>query len=76
MQFEAGHMRVIVKVQGYLKDSDQQVVCGQLVDTGSLDLDRGYDEHFIVLAHKQDVVMIGNSRGVIKQEDIVAIGRE
>ncbi len=76
MQFEAGHARVVVAVQGYLRGSDQKVICGRLLDAGQVSLDRGYDEALIILAATEHVTMISNTQGIIREEDIVAIGRE
>lgn len=76
MLFEAGKNRVMVKVQGYLRGSDQQVICGRLTDAGTVDLDQGYDESLVILVHAENILMIGGGLGVIKESDIEAIGRD
>jgi hypothetical protein len=75
MIFEPGPGRVKVAIQGYLRGSDGQVVCGRLIDAGQVALDLGYDLSLIILAKKEDLVPLPDGEGFIREEDIIGIGR-
>ena len=74
IDFEPGPNRVKIEVQGYLTGTQQKVVCGRLLDAGTVTIDRGYDE-IIIICEKKNLMSVPGGNGFVLAQDIIGIGR-
>ena len=72
--YGTGPGRVRVRIQGYLRGSEESLICGQMTDPGDTEVGMPYQDELLIIGTKDDfTIMPDRSTAFIHHQNIISI---